>query len=134
MNEITIHGNVAAAPTIHRGRENRPVAVFDVAVNSRWYNQPRGRWETKPTVWHRVVAFGGLAENVEETLAKGMTVTVTGTYADDSYTPDGRDKPVRRIRLEATDVAVSLRWATATVTRRPREQQATETTEAADVA
>ena len=49
-----------------------------------------------------------------------MAVTVTGQLADDSYTPDGWDRPIRRHRLEAADIAVSLRWATATVTRDPR--------------
>ena len=45
----------------------------------------------------------------------GMAVTVTGTLLDDSYTPDGSDYPVRRDKLEALDVAVSLRCATAVV-------------------
>jgi single-strand DNA-binding protein len=123
MNEITIHGNVAGTPEIHRRREDRPVAVFTVGVNERWFNRAQNRWESKPTVWHKVVAFGQLAENAGETLSKGMTVTVTGQLADDSYTPDGWDKPLRRIKLEASDIAVSLRWATATVTKRTREQE-----------
>jgi len=46
-----------------------------------------------------------------------MAVTVTGQFADDSYVPDGSDRVIRRHRLEAQDIAVSLRWATATVTR-----------------
>ena len=59
-----------------------------------------------------------------DTVTKGMTVTVSGTLADDSYTPDGWDHPLQRQKLEATDIAVSLRWATAVVTRRTREKQA----------
>ncbi|PZS12127.1 MAG: hypothetical protein DLM60_23060, partial [Pseudonocardiales bacterium] len=43
----------------------------------------------------------------------GMAVTVTGKLLDDSYTPNGSDYPVRRDKLEALDVAVSLRFATA---------------------
>jgi len=46
-----------------------------------------------------------------------MAVTVTGQFADDSYVPDGSDRVIRRHRLEAQDIAISLRWATATVTR-----------------
>ena len=123
MNEISIHGNVAADPTVHHGREKHTVVQFTVGVTNRWYNRAESRWETKPTVWHKVVCFGELGENVAATVHKGTLVTVTGTVADDSYTPDGRDQPVRRQKLEAADVAVSLRWATATVVRSVRDQR-----------
>ena len=63
------------------------------------------------------LAFGKLAENAAASLRKGTAVAVTGQLADDSYTPDGWDRPIRRHRLEAADIAVSLRWATATITR-----------------
>ena len=32
-----------------------------------------------------------------------------------AFSPDGSDRLIRRHRLEASDIAVSLRWATATV-------------------
>ena len=73
---------------------------------------------SSPRIFHEVVAFRGLAENAAASLAKGMAVTVTGQFADNSYVPDGSDRVVRRIRPEATDLAVSLRWATAEVTKR----------------
>jgi single-stranded DNA-binding protein len=37
-------------------------------------------------VFHQVVAFRGLAENAAATLRKGMAVTVTGEFADNSHT------------------------------------------------
>ena len=119
MNEITISGNVTADPTLSFGRSGAGVAFtsFDVAVNRSYFDRTRNTRVQMPTVFHRVVAFGKLAENTAATLRKGTTVTVTGQLADDSYTPDGWDKPLRRHRLEAADVAVSLRWATAVVTR-----------------
>jgi single-strand DNA-binding protein len=76
-------------------------------------------------VYHRVIAFNGLAENAAASLCKGTTVTVTGYLADDSFTPEGSEQRVRRTRLEAGEIAVSLRFATAEVTKRaaaPREQ------------
>ena len=86
------------------------------------YRADGGERMTQPTVFHQVVAFGALAENTAATLKRGMTVTVTGQLADDSYSPDGSDRITRRHRLEAADIAVSLRWATATVTRQTRDQ------------
>jgi single-strand DNA-binding protein len=74
------------------------------------------RW---PPVFHKVIAFGALAENTAATARKGMAVTVTGELADDSYTAeDGRT--VRGTQLQASDVAVSLRFATADVTANPK--------------
>ena len=127
MNEITIHGNVTADPVLRYGRNGAGTAFtsFSVAVNRSYYDRTRGERMTQPTVFHQVVAFGALAENTAATLKRGMTVTVTGQLADDSFTPDGSDRIIRRHRLEAADVAVSLRWATAAVTRQTRDQATT---------
>jgi single-strand DNA-binding protein len=136
MNETTVHGNVTADPTVRRNPDTgRVVTGFSVAVNSGWYDRTRNQYVNRPPVFHQVVCFGDLAANVGATVKKGTTVTVTGAFADDSYTPNGSERIVRRIRLEATDVAVSLRWATAAITRRPNPASPTESTpEPADAA
>jgi single-strand DNA-binding protein len=129
MNETTVHGNVTADPTVRRNPDTgRVVTGFSVAVNSGWYDRTRNQYVNRPPVFHQVVCFGDLAANAGATVKKGMTVTVTGSWADDSYTPNGSERIVRRIRLEATDVAVSLRWATAAVTRQQNPASPTETT------
>jgi single-strand DNA-binding protein len=119
MNEITISGNVTADPVLRYGRDSDTTAflAFTVAVNRTYWDRARNARIEQPAVFHSVVAFRGLAENAAATLRKGMAVTVTGQFADDSYVPDGSDRVIRRHRLEAQDIAVSLRWATATVTR-----------------
>jgi single-strand DNA-binding protein len=123
MNEITIHGNLTDEPALHHSPSGVAVAKFTVAVNSRRFNRPTNRWVDRNPVFHQVVAFNGLATNAAATLAKGMTVTVTGELADDSWrTEEGRK--IRRSQLEATDIAVSLRYATAQVTKIRREQPA----------
>jgi single-strand DNA-binding protein len=119
MNEITISGNVTADPVLRYGRDSDTTAflAFTVAVNRTYWDRARNARIEQPAVFHSVVAFRGLAENAAATLRKGMAVTVTGQFADDSYVPDGSDRVIRRHRLEAQDIAISLRWATATVTR-----------------
>jgi single-strand DNA-binding protein len=122
MNEITIHGNITDDITVRYGRNGDGTAFtsFTVAVNRGYFDRQRGARVERPTVFHQVAAFGALAENAAASLKKGTTVTVTGQIADDSYTPDGWDRPIRRHRLEAADIAVSLRWATAEVTKRAK--------------
>src|SRR5215204_3667349 len=118
MNEITIHGNLTAEPVRRVGQSGKPFLTFDVAVNRSYYASDRGARVDLPAVYFHVIAFKGLAENAAATLRKGMTVTVTGYLVDASYTPEGSEQRVRRQRLEAADIAVSLRFATAQVTKR----------------
>jgi len=128
MNEITIHGNLTAEPVTHR-KADRIAVTFGVAVNNGYFDQRAGRWVKQGTVYHKVACFGALAGNAAATLRKGATVTVSGQLADDSYTDEGGQQ-IRRTRLVATDVAVSLRWATATITRRARDDEADQPTDA----
>jgi single-strand DNA-binding protein len=114
MNEITIHGNLTAEPVTHR-KADRIALSFAVAVNNGYHDRT-GRWIKQPAVYHQIACFGALAANAAESLHKGTTVTITGHLTDDSYTDD-RGNTQRRTRLVATDIALSLRWATATTTR-----------------
>ena len=141
MNEITISGNVTADPVLRYGRDSDATAflAFTVAVNRSYWDRARNARVEQPAVFHSVVAFRGLAENAAATIRKGTAVTVTGQFADDSFTPDGSDRVVRRHRLEAADIAVSLRWATATITRTggraaARDSRTTEPTEQPEAA
>jgi single-strand DNA-binding protein len=67
----------------------------------------------------RVSAWKELGENVAESLDKGQRVVVTGRLKSRSYdNKEGQKQTV--IELEAEEVAPSLRWATAKVTRAAR--------------
>lgn len=122
MNETTVHGNITAQPVLRRGQSGAVFLTFTVAVNRSYYDRTRGTRIDQPAVFHDVIAFNVLAENAAHSLAKGSTVTVSGYLADNSFTPDGADQRVRRVRLEAGDIAVSLRFATAQVTKRTAER------------
>lgn len=121
---ITLNGNVTADPELRFSRGGVPVLSFSIASNRRRFNRATGQWGDRPAVFYRVVCFNRLAENAAASLRRGTTVTVTGELVDDSYTPQGADAPVRRVQLEATEVGVSLRYATAEVTRNPKAEPA----------
>jgi single-strand DNA-binding protein len=123
MNEITIHGNLTDEPTLRYSPSGIPVVSFSVAVNGRRFNRQTNRWVDKAPVFHQVVAFNGLGENAATTLAKGTTVTITGEFVDDSWQPE-EGRKIWRHKLLAEDIAVSLRFATAEVTKVRREQPA----------
>ncbi|MCE0765992.1 single-stranded DNA-binding protein [Pseudonocardia kujensis] len=130
MNEHTFHGTVGREIRInHSQRSGVAVVNFSIAINSRRFDKSKGHYVERPTVWKDVVVFGQFAENVYDTLTTGMHVTITGEEVDDSYTKEldepGRDDVViRRTKIEARDVAVSLRFQKAQVEKvqRSREQ------------
>jgi single-strand DNA-binding protein len=125
MNELTIVGNVTADPILRKSGNGRGIIRFDLAVNRRRFNRETNQYEDLPPVFHRVVAFGPVAENAAETLRKGLEVVVVGQTADDSYETETGEKR-RQVVVEAQVIAPSLRFAKANVIRVQREQPAPE--------
>src|SRR3954462_5231041 len=125
MNELTIVGNVTADPILGKPGNGRGFIRFNLAVNRRRFNRETNQYEDLPPVFHRVVAFGPVAENAAETLRKGLEVVVVGQMADDSYETEAGEKR-RQVVLEAQVIAPSLRFAKANVIRVQRDQPAPE--------
>jgi len=63
MNEITIVGNVTADPILRMSGNGRGVVRFDIAVNRRRFHRDINQYDDLPPVFHRVVAFGPVAQN-----------------------------------------------------------------------
>ena len=119
MNDVTIVGNLTADPVYRVAERNaRGVVRFDVAVNRRRFDRDSNQYVDLPPVYHRVVAFGPLADNANESLHRGLEVVVVGSFADDSYEKDGEKR--RQLVLEAQVVAPSLRFVTAEVKKPQR--------------
>jgi single-strand DNA-binding protein len=125
MNETTIVGNVTADPILRMSANGRGVIRFDVAINRQRFNRDTNQYDDLPPVFHRVVAFGPVAQNAAETLRKGLEVVVVGQMADDSYETEAGEKR-RQVVLEAQVIAPSLRFAKANVIRVQRDQPAPE--------
>lgn len=119
-NTITITGNVAGQPELRFLPSGKAVANFTVADTPRHQDQASGEWKDGEALFQRVTAWADLAENVAESLNKGTYVTVTGRLVQKSYTTEAGEKRTYT-EIRADDVAVSLRFATATVTKSTRK-------------
>jgi single-strand DNA-binding protein len=75
LNQITIIGFTGSEAEVHYTQHGTLVAVVSVATKESWKSAD-GEWQSR-TDWHRVVAFGKLAEYAR-TLAKGSCVMVQG--------------------------------------------------------
>ena len=107
MNELTIVGNLTADPVLRMSANGRGVVRFDVAINRRRFNRETNQYDDLPPVFHRVVAFGPVAEDAAETLRKGLEVVAVGQMADDSYeTETGENQLLDRPPQPRDDPAV----------------------------
>jgi len=118
-NTITITGNLTRDPELRFTPSGQATTSFGIAVNRRWLNRDDNTWE-ESTSFFDVVAWRELAENATESLARGTRVTVTGRLEQRSWeTPEGQKRS--KVEVVADDVATSLRWATAKVTKNERQ-------------
>lgn len=120
---ITVHGNLTADPETRTyndaGGGQNSVTSFSIANSPRKYNRNTGQYENGPSTFINCKAFGTLGERVAASLHKGDRVIVSGTFAQREYTNKQGEKR-RSFELTATDVAASLLWSTAQVTRAHR--------------
>lgn len=75
INNVSVSGNIAAEPKLFDKGETA-VLRFPVAVNDRVKNA-QGEWENRPNFFDCVV-FGARAKGLNQWLAKGMKVAVSG--------------------------------------------------------
>lgn len=76
LNKAMIIGRLGQDPDIRYTKSNTAVANLSVATSER-YKDKQGEWQEK-TEWHRVVAWGRLAEVCQEYLRKGSQVYIEG--------------------------------------------------------
>lgn len=83
LNKAILIGNLGADPEIRATSQGQRVAHLAVATERRW-TDAEGEAQ-KRTEWHRVIAWGRLAEIAEQYLTKGERVYVEGEIRYRSY-------------------------------------------------
>ncbi|HWU23344.1 MAG TPA: single-stranded DNA-binding protein, partial [Nocardioides sp.] len=95
------------------------VANFTVASTPRTFDRQTNDWKDGETLFLRCSIWRQAAENVAESLQKGMRVIAQGRLVSRSYeTREGEKRTVNELQVE--EVGPSLTWATAKVTRASR--------------
>jgi single-strand DNA-binding protein len=113
---ITVIGNLTADPELRWTQSGAAVADFTVASTPRTYDRNAGEWRDGDTLFMRCSVWRETAENVTESLRKGMRVIVQGRLTQRSYdTQQGERRTV--VELQVDEVGPSLRRARAQVTR-----------------
>jgi single-strand DNA-binding protein len=117
-NTVTVTGNLTRDPELRFTPSGQATASFGVAVNRSWQNRQTQEWN-EVTSYFDVVCWAQLAENAAQSLTRGTRVIVTGRLDQRSWeNQDGERRS--KIEIVADEVAPSLRWATATITKNER--------------
>ena len=113
---ITLIGNLTADPELRFTPSGAAVANFTVASTPRTFDRQSGEWRDGDAMFLNCSVWRQAAENVAESLTKGMRVVVQGRLKSRSYeTREGERRTVFEVEVE--EVGPSLRYATAKVTR-----------------
>jgi single-strand DNA-binding protein len=116
---ITIIGNLVNDPELRYTPTGQAVATFRVASTPRFMDRTTNEWKDGDSLFLSCNVWRQAAENVAESLQRGMRVIVSGRLRQRSYeTKEGEKRTVYEIEVD--EVGPSLRNASAKVSRSTR--------------
>jgi single-strand DNA-binding protein len=113
---ITVIGNLVDDPELRFTPSGAAVAKFRVASTPRTFDRQTNEWKDGESLFLTCSVWRQAAENVAESLQRGMRVIVQGRLKQRSY--EDREGVKRTVyELDVDEVGASLRNATAKVTK-----------------
>ncbi|MCY0963118.1 single-stranded DNA-binding protein [Streptomyces sp. H27-H5] len=116
---VTVVGNLTTDPELRFTAAGIPVAGFTIASTPRVYDRDRSEFVDGEPLFLRCSLWRAAAQNAAQSLTKGTRVIVTGRLKQRVFD----DKEGRRrttVEIDAEEIAASLTYATATVTKTHR--------------
>jgi single-strand DNA-binding protein len=121
---ITVAGNLTADPELHFTPSGKAVANFSVVVNNRRVDKRTNEWtDGTPTFW-RCQLWGQPAENLTESLTRGMRVLLTGRVETREWNDRQTDEKRTALELIVEKIGASLQFATVSVSKVDRNDSA----------
>ena len=116
---ITIVGNLVDDPELRFTPSGAAVAKFRIASTPRFMDRTTNEWKDGESLFLSCNVWRQAAENVAESLQRGMRVIVQGRLKQRSYeTKEGEKRTVYEIEVD--EVGPSLRSATAKIAKTQR--------------
>jgi single-strand DNA-binding protein len=117
--QITVVGNLVSDPELRYTPTGVAVANFRVASTPRTFDRQANEWKDGDSLFLTCNVWRQAAENVAESLQRGMRVIVMGRLHQRSYeTREGEKRTV--FEIEVDDVGPSMRNASAKVAKSNR--------------
>ena len=116
---ITVIGNLVDDPQLRYTATGQAVASFRVASTPRFLDRNTNEWKDGDSLFMSCSVWRQAAENVAESLQRGMRVIVSGRLKQRSYeTKEGEKRTVYEVEVD--EVGPSLKNASAKVVRSSR--------------
>jgi single-strand DNA-binding protein len=116
---ITIVGNLVDDPELRFTPSGAAVAKFRIASTPRYMDKQTNEWKDGESLFLSCNVWRQAAENVAESLQRGMRVIVQGRLKQRSYeTKEGEKRTVYEVEVD--EVGPSLKSATAKVVKTQR--------------
>lgn len=117
---VTVVGNLTADPELRHTASGIPVAGFTIASTPRVFDRERSEFVDGEPLFLRCSLWRQAGENAAQSLTRGMRVIATGRLRQRTF--DDKEG-IRRttVEIDAEDVAASLTYATAKVTKTYRQ-------------
>jgi single-strand DNA-binding protein len=117
---VTIVGNLVDDPELRFTPSGAAVANFRIASTPRTFDKQANEWKDGDSLFLSCSVWRQAAENVAESLQRGMRVIIQGRLKQRSY--DDREGNKRTVfEIDVDEVGPSLRNATAKVARAQRQ-------------
>lgn len=100
LNQAQIIGHLGRAPETRYLPSGDAISSFSIATTEKWKDKQTGE-QKEATEWHRISAFGKLAEIVEKYVRKGSLVYVAGKITTRKWTDkDGIERYTTEIKAD----------------------------------
>jgi single-strand DNA-binding protein len=97
-NRVQLIGNLGNKPEVKKTENGKKLAQFSLATSENFRNS-KGE-SIKETQWHRVVAWGKVAEVAEKFLDKGKAVAIEGKLVSRNYNDkEGNKKYISEVQV-----------------------------------
>ena len=108
VNKAIILGFVGNEPEIRSTQDGKNVANFSIATSESWKDKNSGEKKEK-TEWHRITAFGNLADVVKNYVRKGSKVYIEGSIQTRKWVnKEGVDQYTTEIILQGFNSTIQL--------------------------
>lgn len=114
---ITVVGNLTGDPELKYTQNGIAVVNFTIASTPSSLDKSTGKWVDGEPLFIRASLWRDYAENVAASLHKGARVIVSGNLKSRQYeTKEGEKRT--SMELDVLEIGPSLRYATASLTRK----------------
>ena len=108
VNKVILIGNVTKDPIIKSTEGGNKLALFTTATN-RYYKTSDGESKSEAE-FHNCVAWGGLAERIEQFLTKGKLIYIEGRLKTRVIEKDGGEKLYKTEVVAMNLIFLDKKW------------------------